>query len=440
MLALLATCTVLVWGTGCIRVAAAGPTATPGAPPSGAVRPGEQGARGDLITVEPRYTDLDGGELAAWDCTGGQLFLAWHVLAVTCQDLQSGRQVWWSGAYVDEGGASTVAGLVCGPTQILVLLEFGGVAAFSYAGDRGRDPLWVYHLEKADVQPACAAEESGLVYVGAALFDDPRGPGRVTCLGGDGRPIWEREPEHRVSAVTVCGDVVVGAGATRTGPPPDDPWHPSGGRLDYAVLGLDAKSGRALWTVSFGESERLDECWLQKCPDGNVLAATRRLGAMAVDPATGNVLWELRTGDGETIPAPPAVVGESVYVALCGEEGWRIVALRGRLGERQWRTRALADGLAPIALGALSGHIVAMLAPSAEGQPLETRVRIVALSMVDGTIEGAAPFPELQPMQGIGFLATEDGLLIPGRKPSGAPAEVLTTRTVWQVRIAEHQG
>jgi outer membrane protein assembly factor BamB len=146
--------------------------------------------------------------------------------------------------------------------------------------------------------------------------------------------IYTLDAAARVSAFSAAGALLWQVSAGREGEPGTDGW---GGGLAYA-------DGRLIVTTGFGET-------------------------LALDPATGGLLW--RTGVDAPVRAAPAVLGSRVVVvtrddqafgldAATGEIAWRVQGSTGVTGLIGGASPAMDDVLAILPFA--SGEVAAVIA------------------------------------------------------------------------------
>ncbi len=106
---------------------------------------------------------------------------------------------------------------------------------------------------------------------------------------------------------------------------------------DGVITAYDTQSGRRLWrTETQGKKDRSTNIGGGVAFDGGVLyAATGRAEALALDAASGKILW--RASIGNAARAAPTLAGGRLFIPTISDE---LLALSAKDGSRQWSYQA----------------------------------------------------------------------------------------------------
>ena len=151
-----------------------------------------------------------------------------------------------------------------------------------------------------------------------------------------------------------------------------------------AQVSATSPSGAVLWTASVvPASARSGETIGGGLAygDGKLFVTTGYGELVALDPASGGVIW--RQDFDSAVGGAPAVAGGMVYAATRSSVGWAVRAADGRV---QWKTQGLPSpsSMAGVAAPAVEGDTVVFPFPSGE---------LVAVNRADGARKWAAPIP-----------------------------------------------
>lgn len=115
--------------------------------------------------------------------------------------------------------------------------------------------------------------------------------------------------------------------------------------------------------------------------DGKLFVTTGYGELVALDPASGGVIW--RQDFDSAVGGAPAVAGGMVYAATRNSVGWAVRAADGRV---QWKTQGVASpsSVAGVSAPAVEGDTVVFPFPSGE---------LVAVNRADGSRKWAVPVP-----------------------------------------------
>lgn len=192
--------------------------------------------------------------------------------------------------------------------------------------------------------PAQAAGASAAAAVGVAdawpSFRGPRGDGlaRTGLPAGEGALAlslrWQVPLGSGYSGIAVAGDLLVTAGQAEA---------------DDVVVALSTADGSERWRASLGpayaghDGSHDGPIATPTIADGRVFALSARGRLMALDAATGAVLWQREVASELAAPAPfygygssPRVVGDRVVLWIGGEVG-SVAAFDVATGELRWR-------------------------------------------------------------------------------------------------------
>jgi outer membrane protein assembly factor BamB len=259
---------------------------------------------------------------------------------------------------------------------------------------RERGPLrLLWHRElDGEIRRAAPAVVEGRVLV--ALCDETGGGAQgVACLDLDsGRTLWRVRTDASVkNSVAVVGDVGVAVSVTgrsvafdlRRGRKvwrADFPGYPdrwiyaspaisgdvvcAGGKSGYGGYALG--SGKRLWYVDpsgWGNTDWPDSwpCFAGPiAAEGRFILFLQRYGLVALDPATGRMLWRRRMALEYTYPNPVVTQGRLVT----GTDPGVVASVDLRTGNERWRRRVTAE---PHVSGlGTDGQTVALTTPSGE--------------------------------------------------------------------------
>ncbi|MCC6792076.1 MAG: PQQ-like beta-propeller repeat protein, partial [Thermomicrobiales bacterium] len=192
------------------------------------------------------------------------------------------------------------------------------------------------------------------------------------------------------------------------------------------LYALDGRDGHQLWEyVAASPAAAIEPCRLAVA-DGNVFFTLRDEHLRAIDTTSGSLRWSHRAvqrvgviGLATLFPFPPAVVGETVYLA---DDAGRVYALDSATGDRRWEQPILGTAFLPIAV---AYGIIAVAATNPMNGDFN---RLLALNAADGaTIWESVFVPEFNTPPAIG-----NGLVVVGRGTAGLYAhEAISGELRW---------